>query len=86
MRTAGRETQNATELFVASRDQGTEGENNPAQWGGLDGKKKSGYRRSIFFLTPFIELIRLSVALGPQNGYLLGKRTLLDRDYGMNIQ
>jgi hypothetical protein len=37
---------------------GTEGENNPAQWGGLDVKKKSGHRRGGFSLTPFIELIR----------------------------
>jgi hypothetical protein len=57
MKTAGRETQKRYETLVASRDHGTEGENNPAQWGGLDGKKKSGHRRSAFFLTPFIELI-----------------------------
>jgi hypothetical protein len=35
---------------------GTESENNPAQWGRLDVKKKSGHRRSVFFLTPFLEL------------------------------
>jgi hypothetical protein len=33
-------------------------DNNPAQRGGLDGKKNSGRRRSLFPLTPFIELIR----------------------------
>jgi hypothetical protein len=42
----------------AARDHGTEGENNPAQWGGLDGKKNSGRRRSVFSLTPFMELTR----------------------------
>jgi hypothetical protein len=58
MKTAGRETHNRyATVSVASRDHGTEGENNPAQWGGLDGKKKSGHGRSVFFLTPFIELI-----------------------------
>jgi|BogFormECP03_OM3_1039632.scaffolds.fasta_scaffold04724_2 hypothetical protein len=35
-----------------------EGKNNPAQWGGLDGKKNSGQRRSVFSLTPFMELTR----------------------------
>ncbi|MGA9249527.1 MAG: hypothetical protein WBV87_14880, partial [Candidatus Acidiferrales bacterium] len=34
------------------------GHSNPAPWGGLEGKKTSGRRRSVFFLTPFIELIR----------------------------
>jgi hypothetical protein len=57
MKTAGKENQKRYRTLVASRDQGTEGENNPAQWGGLDGKKKSGHRRSVFSLTPFIELI-----------------------------
>ncbi|MGA9482563.1 MAG: hypothetical protein WBV48_11610, partial [Candidatus Acidiferrales bacterium] len=33
-------------------------ENHPAQWGGLDGKKNSSYGRSIFSLTPFVELNR----------------------------
>jgi hypothetical protein len=58
MKTAGRETQKRYKNRVASRAQGTEGKNNPAQWGGLDGKKNSGQRRSVFFLTPFMELIR----------------------------
>jgi hypothetical protein len=57
MKTAGKENQKRYKTFVATRDQETEGQNNPAQWGGLDGKKKSGHRRSVFFLTPFIELI-----------------------------
>jgi len=59
MKIAGRENQKryATAL-VASRVYGTEGENNPAQSTRLDVKKKSGHRRSVFFLTPFIELIR----------------------------
>jgi site-specific recombinase XerD len=43
---------------VASRVCGTEGENNLAPSGGLDVKKTSGQGRSVFFLTPFIELIR----------------------------
>jgi hypothetical protein len=38
----------ATELFAASRDHGTVGENKPAPWGGLDGKKTWGHGR-IFF-------------------------------------
>jgi hypothetical protein len=46
-----------SKIRVASRAQGTEGKNNPAQWGGLDGKKDSGQRRSVFSLTPFMELI-----------------------------
>ena len=57
MKTAGRETQKRYKNRVASRAQGTEGKNNPAQWGGLDGKKNSGQRRSVFSLTPFMELI-----------------------------
>lgn len=57
MKTADRETQKRYGIAVASRDPGTEGKNNPAQWGGLDVEKKSGQRRSVFFLTPFIELI-----------------------------
>jgi hypothetical protein len=43
---------------AATRDHGTEGQNNPAQRGGLEAKKKSGRRRSVFFSTPFIELLR----------------------------
>jgi hypothetical protein len=43
---------------VASRAHGTEGKNNPAQWGGLDGKKNAGQRRSVFSSTPFMERIR----------------------------
>src|SRR5271168_3029199 len=57
-KTAGRENQKRWLNRAASRDHGTEGQNNPAQRGGLDGKKSSGRRRSLFSLTPFIELIR----------------------------
>src|SRR5271170_4247894 len=57
-KTAGRENQKRCLNRAASRDHGTEGQNNPVQWGGLDGKKNSGRRRSLFSLTPFIELIR----------------------------
>jgi hypothetical protein len=58
MKTAGRENQKRYTSVVATRDHGTESENNPAQWGGLDGKKNSGHRRSVFSLTPFMERIR----------------------------
>src|SRR5271170_2944028 len=57
MKTAGRENQTRCLNEAASRDHGTEGHSNPAPWGGLEGKKTSGRRRSVFFLTPFIELI-----------------------------
>jgi hypothetical protein len=56
LKTAGRKTK-ATNV-VASRAHGTEGQNNPAPWGGLDGKKNSGHRKSVFSLTSFMELIR----------------------------
>jgi hypothetical protein len=58
MKTAARENQERYTHVVASRVNGTEGENNPAQCGGLDGQKNSGHGRSVFFLPPFIELIR----------------------------
>src|SRR5271169_2977139 len=57
-KTAGRENQKRCVNEAASRDHGTAGQNNPAQRGGLDGKKNSGRRRSLFSLTPFIELTR----------------------------
>ena len=59
MKTAGRENPNryATAL-VAFRVYREEAENNSAQWGRLGVDKKSGRRRSVFFLTPFIELLR----------------------------
>jgi hypothetical protein len=57
MKTAGRENQKRYTDVVASRVCGTEGRNNPAPWGGLDGKKNSGHRKSVFFLTSFMELI-----------------------------
>ena len=40
MKTTAREIQKRYGTSVASRDQGTEGENIPAQWGGLDVKEK----------------------------------------------
>jgi hypothetical protein len=58
MNTAKRENQTRCTDFAATREHGTEDQNNPAQRGGLDGKKNSGHSRSVFFLTPFIELIR----------------------------
>jgi hypothetical protein len=58
MKNADRENQKRYTSVVASRAPGTEGQNKPAQWGGLDGKKNSGDRRSVFSLTPFMELIR----------------------------
>src|SRR5271168_5019126 len=54
-KTAGRENQKRCLNRAASRDHGTEGQNNHVQWGGLDGKKNSGRRRSLFSLTPFID-------------------------------
>ena len=57
MKTAGKENPKRCLHEAASRDRGAEGNDNPAQWGGLDGKKKSGRGRSVFFLTPFIELM-----------------------------
>jgi hypothetical protein len=44
----GRETQSATQPFVASRDQGTEGENLPAQWGWLDVEKNPAGEEPFF--------------------------------------
>jgi hypothetical protein len=40
-----------------------EGENNPAQWGGLDGKKTSGHRESVSFLPPFMEITKHCYAI-----------------------
>jgi hypothetical protein len=59
MKIAGRKKQKRYRNLVASRAHGTEGENKPAQRGGLDGKKNSGHRKSVFSLAPFIELIRI---------------------------
>ena len=56
MKNADKENQKRYTSVVASRAPGTEGQNEPAQPGGLDGKKNSGQRRSVFFLTPFMEL------------------------------
>jgi hypothetical protein len=53
MKTAGKENQKRCLHEAVSRDHGTEGPNNPAPWGGLDSKKKSSGRRSVFFLDSF---------------------------------
>ena len=45
-----RENQKLYTNHVASRDHGTDGKNNPAQWGGLDGKKNSGHQERCFLL------------------------------------
>jgi hypothetical protein len=66
MKTAGKENQTRCANEAASRNHGTEGDNNPAQWGGLEAKKKSSRRKSLFSLTPFIELVRTSIAIQPQ--------------------
>jgi hypothetical protein len=66
MKTAGRENQKRYTSVVASRAPGTEGQNKPARWDGLDGKKNSGHRRSVFSLTPFTELTR-QVELLPES-------------------
>jgi hypothetical protein len=59
MKTAGRENPNrCTTALAAFRVFGTEAENTSCSMGGLDVENKSGHRRSVFFLTPFIELIR----------------------------
>jgi hypothetical protein len=59
MKTAGRENPNRyTAVLVAFRVYGTEAENTSCSMVGLDVEKKSGHRRSVFFLTPFIELTR----------------------------
>jgi len=60
MKTAGRKNQKRWLNEAASRDHGTEGHNNPARRGGLEAKKKSGHRRSVFFLTPLQKLRLLS--------------------------
>jgi hypothetical protein len=57
-KTAARENPKRYRNRVASRGHGTEGQNNPAPWGGLDGKKNSGHSKSVFFLTAFMKLIR----------------------------
>jgi hypothetical protein len=66
MKTAGRENQKRWQKEAASRDHGTEDQNKPAQRGGLENRKKSGRRRSVFSLTPFIELIRWDEKAGLQ--------------------
>jgi hypothetical protein len=66
MKNADKENQKRYTSVVASRAPGTEGQNEPAQPGGLDGKKNSGQRRSVFFLTPFMELTRWDEKAGLQ--------------------
>ena len=58
MKTAGKENPKRCENAAASRDQGTEGNDNPAQRGGLEANKTPAAGRGVFSLTPFIELIR----------------------------
>src|SRR5271155_469740 len=53
MKTAGRENPNR---HIAFRVFGAEAENTSCSIGGLGVEKKAGHRRSVFFLTPFIEL------------------------------
>jgi hypothetical protein len=53
MKTAGKENQTRCPNEAAPRDRRTEGQNNPAQWGGLEAKKISSRRRSVFFLDSF---------------------------------
>jgi len=67
MKTAGRETQKRYKNRVASRAQGTEGKNNPAQWDGPDGKKNSSQRRRIFPWLPLWNLSGASSALSLPN-------------------
>jgi hypothetical protein len=57
-----------------SRAHGTEDKNNPAQWGGLDGKKNSGQRLSVFSLTPFMELTRTQPP-SPTDNFLFANDT-----------
>jgi hypothetical protein len=58
MKAAGKKNQTRCPNEAASREHETEGQNNPAQRGGLEGKKTSSRRRSVFSLIPFIGLIR----------------------------
>jgi hypothetical protein len=62
-----------TTVLVAFRVFGTEAENTSRSMDGLDVEKKSGHRRSVFFLTPFIELLRTfppkPIAGGAQRDY-----------------
>jgi hypothetical protein len=80
MKTADRENQNRYTSVVATRDHGTEDQNHPAQRGRLDGKKNSGRRRSVFSLTPFMELIRtlelgaVKLVVRPEKRYSMLRR------------
>src|ERR1700733_13874988 len=76
MKNADKESQKRYTSVVASRAPGTEGQNEPAQPGGLDGKKNSGQRRSVFFLTPFMELSRSE----PRKAFLFGSMGINETD------
>jgi hypothetical protein len=65
MKTAGRENQKRWLNEPASRDPERNARTILLKRGGLEAKKKSGHRRGVFFLTPFIELIR-RYAIGVQ--------------------
>jgi hypothetical protein len=58
MKTAGKENQTRCANEPASRDPERNARTILLKRGGLEAKKKSGHRRGVFFLTPFIELIR----------------------------
>src|ERR1700679_1194139 len=55
MKTAGRENQKRWLNEPASRDPERNARTILLKRGGLEAKKKSGHRRGVFFLTPFIE-------------------------------
>jgi len=56
MKTAGRENPNRYRtVLIAFRVHGTEAENTSCSMAGPDVEKKYAHRRSVFFLTPFIE-------------------------------
>jgi len=60
MKTAGRENPNRYRtVLIAFRVHGTEAENTSCSMAGPDVEKKYAHRRSVFFLTPFIELTRI---------------------------
>jgi hypothetical protein len=58
MKTAGRKNQQRCVKQAASEITERNARTILLKRGGLEAKKKSGHRRGVFFLTPFIELIR----------------------------
>jgi hypothetical protein len=65
---------------AASRDQGTEGQNNPAQRGGLDGKKNPAAGK-LFFLDSFYRTNQaLERKFAPIAGVLRGMGTAKPHD------